>query len=197
MSSFMIDKALNLLVTQLNLYIPEDPPEVILGNIALNEAADQDALHEKIVLTLVNIEEEATLKNNRFYHTLPSTTQYTHAPVFLNLCLLFSANYLKSYEKALTRLSAVIRFFQSRKTFDIGSGTSLPPNPDPDELALSLTMELYTMSFEQVNHLWGTLGGKQMPFVLYKGRLVMVQERKVFREAPLIEEIRTDLQSTL
>ena len=193
----MIDKALGLLVTQLNLYIPEDPPEVILGNIALHDATDQDALHEKIVLSLVNVEEEATLKNNRFYHTLPNTTQYTHAPVFLNLYLLFSANYLKSYDKALTRISAVIRFFQSRKTFDIGSGTSLPPNPDPDELALSLTMELYTMSFEQVNHLWGTLGGKQMPFVMYKGRLVMLQDRKVFREAPLIEEIKTDLQSTL
>lgn len=192
----MIDKALSLLVTQLNLYIPEDPPEVILGNIALHDAADQDALHEKIVLSLVNVEEEATLKNNRFYHTLPNTTQYTHAPVFLNLYLLFSANYLKSYDKALTRISAVIRFFQSRKTFDIGSGTSLPPNPDPDELALSLTMELYTMSFEQVNHLWGTLGGKQMPFVMYKGRLVMLQDRKIFREAPLIEEIKTDLQST-
>lgn len=192
----MIDKALSLLVTQLNLYIPEDPPEVILGNIALHDAADQDALHEKIVLSLVNVEEEATLKNNRFYHTLPNTTQYTHAPVFLNLYLLFSANYLKSYDKALTRISAVIRFFQSRKTFDIGSGTSLPPNPDPDELALSLTMELYTMSFEQVNHLWGTLGGKQMPFVMYKGRLVMLQDRKIFREAPLIEEIKTDLQNT-
>ena len=192
----MIDKALSLLVTQLNLYIPEDPPEVILGNIALHDAADQDALHEKIVLSLVNVEEEATLKNNRFYHTLPNTAQYTHAPVFLNLYLLFSANYLKSYDKALTRISAVIRFFQSRKTFDIGSGTSLPPNPDPDELALSLTMELYTMSFEQVNHLWGTLGGKQMPFVLYKGRLVMLQDKKIFREAPLIEEIKTDLQST-
>ena len=47
----MIDKALSLLVTQLNLYIPEDPPEVISGNIALHDAADQDALHEKIVLS--------------------------------------------------------------------------------------------------------------------------------------------------
>ncbi|WP_161887909.1 DUF4255 domain-containing protein [Pontibacter russatus] len=193
----MIDKALSLLVTQLNLYIPEDPPEVILGNIALHDAADQDALHERTVLSLVNVEEEATLKNNRFYHTLPHATQYTHAPVFLNLYLLFAANYLKSYDKALTRISAVIRFFQSRKTFDMGSGNSLPPNPDPDELALSLTMELYTMSFEQVNHLWGTLGGKQMPFVMYKARLVMLQDRKILREAPLIEEIKTDLQSTL
>ncbi|WP_162054740.1 DUF4255 domain-containing protein [Pontibacter pamirensis] len=193
----MIDKALNLIITQLNLYIPEDPPEVVLGNIALNEAADQDALHEKIVLTLVNIEEEATLKNNRYYHPLPTTTQYLHSPVFLNLYLLFSANYLKSYDKALTRLSAVIRFFQSRKTFEIGNGTSLPPTPAPDELELSLTMDLYTMSFEQINHLWGTLGGKQMPFVMYKGRLVMLQDQKIFRETPLIEEIQNSLQSTL
>jgi hypothetical protein len=65
-----------------------------------------------------------------------------------------------------------------------------------DVLELTIRHEMYTLSFEQVNHLWGTLGGKQMPFVLYKLRLIAITERKLVREVPLIEEIETSLTKT-
>jgi hypothetical protein len=50
---------------------------------------------------------------------------------------------------------------------------------------------MFTLSFEQINHLWGSLGGRQMPFVMYKLRLVSVTEHALLREVPLIEEIET------
>jgi hypothetical protein len=53
---------------------------------------------------------------------------------------------------------------------------------------LRLHPELYTLTFEQINHLWGSLGGKQSPFVMYKVRLVKVQSL-VTSEGPLIETI--------
>jgi hypothetical protein len=43
--------------------------------------------------------------------------------------------------------------------------------------------------------LWGSLGGRQIPFVMYKVRLVSIAERSVRREVPLIEEIDTNLVS--
>ena len=52
-------------------------------------------------------------------------------------------------------------------------------------------MELYTLTFEQINHLWGSLGGRQIPFAMYKLRLVAVTDNAVIREVPLIEEIGT------
>jgi hypothetical protein len=55
-------------------------------------------------------------------------------------------------------------------------------------------MELYTLTFEQINHLWGSLGGKQMPFVMYKLRLIALTDRTIVREVPLIEEIDTTLR---
>ncbi len=68
-----------------------------------------------------------------------------------------------------------------------GRGTS---NRDwwPNELKLNI--ELYTLTFEQINHLWGSLGGKQVPFAMYKVRLVRIQEN-TRQDAPLIETIRT------
>lgn len=197
----MISKALNLIVSELNRYIPptlpEDPAEVVLGNIALNESSDQNDILDRVVVSLVNIEEEVALKNAQTFQKMSTGARYFHQPVHLNLYLVFAAHYPKFYEKALLRLSSVIRFFQHKKTFDLGSSSSLPVVLNSEEPELSITMDLYTMTFEQINHLWGTLGGKQMPFVMYKGRLVKLQDKRIVKEAPLIEVIQNNVHSTL
>ena len=58
---------------------------------------------------------------------------------------------------------------------------------------LKFTLELYTLTFEQINHLWGSLGGRQVPFAMYKLRLVAITDRALLREVPLIEEIETQI----
>ncbi len=191
----MINKALELLQSQLNQFIQPlaGADEVVLGNIALNEAPDQNDIMDKVVISLVNVEEESTLKNTRNYHKTLTGVQYSEPPVFLNLYLLITAHYPQAYDTALIRLSSVIRFFQSRKCFDVKNAQPLPDalDPDnPDDASLYLTMELYTLTFEQINHLWGSLGGKQMPFVMYKTRLVSISEDVSLGTGPLIEEIR-------
>jgi Pvc16 N-terminal domain len=194
----MIDKALQLILAQLNQYVQPvaGADEVVLGNIALNESPEQDEIKNKVVISLVNVEEESTLKNTLTYRKTVSDVKYIEPPVHLNLYLLFSANYPEAYETSLIRLSEVIRFFQSRRIFSIDNAQPLPDTLDPDDpdtKELYLTIELYTLTFEQINHLWGALGGKQMPFVLYKVRLVTMQDRKIIGEGRLIEEVRTDL----
>lgn len=98
-----------------------------------------------------------------------------------------------AYEFALGRLSLVIQFFQAKKSFTIKnspfttiSSDSNIPQETKDELKLNV--ELYTLTFEQINHLWGSLGGKQVPFAMYKIRLVSIKENSG-EIAPLIEEI--------
>lgn len=193
----MISKALSLIISQLNQFIPPlaGANEVVLGNIALNEAPDQNDIRNKVVLSLVNIEEESTLKNTPFQQKGPGAVKYLYPTVYLNLYVLFTANYPQDYDTALIRLSSVVKFFQSRKSFDINSAQPLPGRLDfqnPEDVDLYITLDLYSMTFEQVNHLWGSLGGKQMPFVMYKVRLVKLQDHKVFKERPLIEEIHTN-----
>ena len=193
----MISKALSLIISQLNQYIPPlvGDEQVVLGNIALNEATDQNNMRNKVVLSLVNVEEESTLKNTPFQQKSPAGVKYLYPTVYLNLYVLFTANYPQDYDMSLKRLSSVIKFFQSRKSFDINSAQPLPGSlkfDTPEDVDLYITLDLYSMTFEQVNHLWGSLGGKQMPFVMYKLRLVKLQDNKVFREMPLIEEIHTN-----
>ena len=192
----MIDAALQLLRDELASYLaPIDAATVVIDNIGLFETTAGSTLTDNIVITLVNVEEESTLKNQpALKRPFINTAKYENAPVYLNLYVLLTCNYSGTdYILALKRLSYVIRFLQSKNVFSAASsvsGSSI--NLDENDLAdLKFTMELYTLTFEQINHLWGSLGGRQMPFVMYKLRLVAITERALVREVPLIEEIET------
>lgn len=194
----MIDKAIVLLRDELDKYIDLSigAAEVVIDNIGLLETANADTLTRRIVITLVNIEEESTLKNSTpIRKGFGTSTIYENPPVFLNLYVLITCNYSGGdYEAALQRLSAVVKFFQSRNSFSYSSLTGGLLPAAPDVLELKFTMELYTLTFEQINHLWGSLGGRQIPFVMYKLRLVALSERALVRDVPVIEEIETDLR---
>ena len=52
-----------------------------------------------------------------------------------------------------------------------------------------LIFDLYSPTMEEVNHLWGTLGGKQYPFVLYTLRLLELKFKAIQGESGLITEV--------
>jgi Pvc16 N-terminal domain len=191
----MIDAAFALLNNQLAAYIESmggDRLDVIMANIAAIDAANSNVdLERKVILSLVNIEEEAALKNAGPLYRNVKTLNYVNPPIYLNLYLLITAHYEK-YEDALTRLSNVIQFFQGKNSFSLKNS---PPNDmllNPDTYEdIQLHLEMFSLSFEQLNHLWGSLGGKQWPSVLYKVRLVKITENRITAQGPLIEEVQT------
>lgn len=198
----MIDTALTLLKDELYAYLKREEElespfpagiPVELENISLFES-NQDADLEGIVITLVNIEEESTLKNIRAVRQNGiGGIEYINPPVFLNLYVLICSNNKGNYKDALHRLSSIIRFFQTKNAFTLGNSPNLTEkitgNEPEDLYQLKFTLELYTLTFEQLNHLWGALGGRQLPSVMYKIRLASVYDRRVAQEAPPIEII--------
>ena len=202
----MIGLALKLIRDELSEYIfrnkragdPLVQDDIILHNIALMEGDAAADLSNKVVITLVNTEEESTLKNRSNTQRTMSGISYNEPPVFLNLYILISAtlgeDLVDAYEFALNRLSLVIQFFQAKRSFTVQnspfnsiSGDATIPQEIKDQIRLNA--ELYTLTFEQINHLWGSLGGKQVPFTMYKIRLIRIHEFSEV-EAPLIEVIR-------
>lgn len=188
----MLFKSAEFLKEQLNLYLDtfdvDDPPNVQrpiakLANIAsLDETALKDI--DNILITLVNINEEIALKNNPNYIKEFPVTVYRNSPVYLNLFLLFTACN-KKYEHSLVLLSRVVRFFQAKNTFT--PKNSITQVKDFDNF--NIIMDLFSPTFEQVNYLWSTLGGKQHPFVLYKLRLVIMEKESTTETRGIIEEI--------
>lgn len=138
-----------------------------------------------VFITLVKIEEESSLRNFPNQKKSPQNNgdvlvDKRFPKIHLNYYLLFSATL--SYDMSVAAIHRIIKYFQSNKRFKFSS----------DESDLDLTLELVSQSFEQINHMWGTLGGKQFPHVLYKARVSEFE----FNETKMKQTIKT-IKATL
>lgn len=176
---------------------------VVLGNIGEGVGTNGSmggVARELLVLTVVNVREEKALKNLpvAVRNDVTLRVTYENPPIYLNLTTLLTATHA-SYANALVVLSRAIRFFQSGNVFTQdsvapGSLTKNAPNNDMDKLAaFKLIFDLYSPSLEEVNHMWGTLGGKQFPFALFNVRLLDLKFRAVHFEEEPIREVQRNL----
>ncbi len=185
----MIFSALKLLRNELNAYLQQGSSTnlVHLENIGTFED-DQSANKPRgVIMSLVNMTEETALKNQKSYRPRSQDAVTENPPIFLNLFVLFAIN-LSDYETSLQRLSQVVRFFQGKNHFTHQNS----PDPDavfPNGSHFRLIMEMHTLGFEDLSHLWGILGGKQHPSVLYRMRLVEMQRDQIQGTTGLIQTV--------
>jgi hypothetical protein len=171
--------------------------QVLIGNVAVqDDDAYSPVIQDRIVMTLVRIQEEQTLKNRPAGTRNMATgrMEYHNPPLALNVYLLFTIN-SNNYSNALTYLSRVMRFFQKTNRFDPSNS---PVIPESDVSAVDrmtdfrIVADLYSPTFEEQNHLWSILGSKQLPSVLYRLRIVELEDRQLTASGPLIEEINIE-----
>jgi len=199
----MIYQVLRIITHELNQYFTQlennDGTYVTLGNIASYEQKSEgqgngpvDEFDNKVVLTLVNLQEEKTLKNRPHTKINPlDRTEYRNPPVPINIYTLFTATN-KNYENALIYLSRVVSFFQGKNLFT-NQNTPVPSvTPGIENMEkFRMMLDLYSPSFEEANYLWGTLGGKQYPSALYRIRKLEIDADLKLGEGGLIESIKT------
>lgn len=189
----MIYETLQILKEQLENYFSEVGlgKIIILENIALWESGSDDAskIDGKVVMSLLKLEEETTLRNTPHFTVKDSKTEYKNPPVHLNLFLLVGAN-CETYDKSLRSISRVIEFFQGKKVFTSGNTVYDRTNVAFDVLDhFKFNIELYTPTFEELNNVWGTLGGRQLPSVIYKIQLIQVERDKKLASSEVIKHI--------
>lgn len=193
----MIYETLQILKEQLEAYFEEVGlgKIVILENIALWESGNANAsrLEGNVAITLLKMEEETTLKNNPAYKMKNGKPEYYNPPVNLNLYLLISAN-CDTYDKSLRSISTVIKFFQGKKLFTSANTVYNRTNVAFDLLDyFKFILELYTPSFEELNNVWGTLGGRQMPSAIYRVQLIQLEQNKKLSTSEVITHVGGDL----
>ncbi len=154
-----------------------DDDRVVLGNIAFHESSDTsitNAIGNRIVLTLVKTEEEYAMKNrpNHRRNPVSGNLEYANPPIFLNLYVLITANVVE-YEVALSFLSRVISYFQHQNVFNETNTVAPSGGFVPETFHFNVSM--VSPGLEQLNHLWGVLGGKIMPSVFYKLQLQQIE----------------------
>lgn len=189
----MIYDTLKFLNEEVNKYLSSKmgvlaEPRLKIGNISLaldNTLTGVNSLAGKAILSLVNVEEDKVAKQQENYSRGDMATIYKSPPLYLNLYILFAIN-KPEYDDCLKWLGHIMQFFQHQQVFT----PITHPNLDPK--IPKVVVDLFSLNFEQVNHLWSTLGGKYMPSVLYKIRQISVDENLVISESGFIKTVQVN-----
>ena len=94
-----------------------------------------------------------------------------------------------NYPEALKILSKVVEFFQARPVFDHHNSPSL------DRGIHKLVIDIENLSLSDQALLWGSLGGRYLPSVLYRIRMVAIDSGAVHGQLAELDTTDTELVS--
>lgn len=199
----MIHSSLSFLKNELNTFItlkdPLNSAGALVNPVVLTNIVDQENHLFKtggdyVLMTLVNTEEETVGKSQLPYLKTPDDKlNIVNPDIKLNLYIQFATysdnttTSIQPYERALLLLDQVVYFFQFRNVFT--------KKEHPALMAAGLEkliIDPVSLTFEQLNHLWATLGAKYLPSVTYKCRMLAFRESVVAAEMPFISDISVD-----
>jgi hypothetical protein len=178
----MIDKALSFLQKELNENLKQkmgSTTDLVTLTTFISQGGELEIDSGTLGMMVVNIEEE-----KMFRSVAPQTVQvgnnYTmvNPELKLNVYMMIAANH-STHQEALKLISNTILFFQGRNSF---SNVESPALDDVEQL----TLDLYTINFEQQNQLWASLGAKYMPSVMYRIRMLIMNDKLVRDTAPAV-----------
>lgn len=170
----VIDTALRLVANELDQALRSSvdggAPLVTLSNLTDSSGGAIPEANDRLVVFLVNIEREdvptrtanaVDRGQQRFASRMP--------PVDLSLLVMFAANFSGSnYSEALKLISSTIAFFQSKPLFTHHNTPGLAQGIEQ----LSLSIE--NLDTTDISNLWGIFGGRYIPSVMYRLRLVEI-----------------------
>ena len=177
----MIKKILTYYTTRLDEYLqrkfhqPEGVAEVgFIGNSSEEKPG-------KLIVSLINIERETAggiamsiQKNKEEYIR-------TSPPLLLNLNVIFAAIYdEKHYRDSISVLSETLTFIQSFSAFELNGQL--------------YTVEIVTLTLQDVNNVWTTFGGQYYPSVVCKFRRLNIDAGKIANSGKTVTKPRTNIK---
>jgi hypothetical protein len=180
----MIAKTLTFLTELLNQELKVtfgfNDNRVVASSLVNPDGSMPSNAENKIVISVVNLEHETFMKSGGNYVTDGAMNYGKIAPpVYLNLYLLVSANYdSNNYIEANKVLSAIIGVFQANPYFNRQT------NPEMQVPLEKLTMEIFNLPINELSHIWSGIGAKYVPSIIYKVRMLTIQEEIIKKEVP-------------
>ena len=184
----MIEETLRLISDELDRALRRRLPGatslVALTNLvdsaggAVLEAAD------KVAMFLVNIEREVIpARSPRYVDPGAGPIATVRPPVHLNLMVMFAASPSgPTYAEALKLIEGVVLFFQTRAVFTPANTPELPAGVE------QLSVEIENLSTTELSNLWGILGGRYLPSILYRFRMLTLDAEQIEAQRRRIEQ---------
>lgn len=134
---------------------------IIVNRIVNADGSIVKENENKIVLTLINIEEEVAFQ--RFNPVVKRPGEMLRHMYSMDILVTANCN---DYSESLRLLDAVIHFFNENHVLNNASGTGL--NAELTRIAV----EPFKIDFDQLCNLWASIGASHQPFIIYKIRLM-------------------------
>lgn len=146
------------------------------------------AIHEENTLVMfpVNIQKESVIANPPARPSFGAGVVDQPPPLHLNLFLVIGVYYEAAQLRyGLDLLTTAISILQGQPLWDHQNTPGLP-----DGLQ-KLIFEMESLDFHQQSHIWGHLGGKYLPSVVYKLRMIIIDDGAVQAVTPSVSQIQT------
>jgi hypothetical protein len=193
----MLEAAIGLLAAQLNqalrgaFQLSEDL--VVVTNLVGVDGSAPVSAANKLVIFLANIERETMVASQGMRAAVGGgdrdSVAQTSPAVHLNLMLMFAANFGGGkYTEALKFISATIAFFQGRSLFDHHN------SPDLDPRIERIVLDMENLNVAELSNLWGILGGKYVPSILYRVRMITFDSGQITNVVPRIARARGSVE---
>jgi len=190
----MIYNALNTITKKINEYLnlkySSDSNYLELCNLIDHTGGLAVVDPNKIIATLVNIERETAMGiNHRVLDINQGKNALSNPPVYINFYVLFSSVYTgDNYTEGLKFIASIIDFFQTNLIIDHANAPML--NSDIEKLIF----EIVNLDFQSLSQLWGIIGGKYMPSVLYKVRMLSFNPAHIKQDVSTIKQPNINIQ---
>lgn len=202
----LITKILSDLTSKISSKILDDHSVTItieIANVAtLNDGDDFVQDKSSMVLSIVNIEEDKTLRNQTLYKEVvgnaSTVERYKKPAQNLNISILFTS-YNKDqsfYASGIEKLEYIIAYLQSNNVFYYDDSSFFEQDEIDEDTAKTLNklvLDLVSLKPDQLNQMWSYLGSRYMPSVLYSMRAIQIQKEDNLASKEIIKKAKVQL----
>jgi hypothetical protein len=161
---------------------------VVISSLVDADGSIPTNIHNKIVIFIVNFEKDYSFNGNAKIKLDQQGQGLISSPLHINFNIVVSANFSGvNYSEALKLLSAASHYFQSHPLFDHQN------TPDLDKKIQKLILEFENLSLHDLSNLWGVIGGKYLPSIVYKLRTVILSSDNVIGRVDIADKPTTNV----
>jgi hypothetical protein len=153
---------------------------VVMSNPVGLDGTHASEIENKILLFLTRIERDTApfRSPDSITRSIASTP-----PLYLNLYVMVAANFLgKQYADGLKSIALTISYFHQNPMLDHRNC------PDLDKGLDRLILDIENLSPTEMSNVWGTLGGRYLPSVLYRVRMVTIDSGAMLGRTPTVTD---------
>ena len=155
---------------------------IVVSGLADQGGSPAEA-EDSIFFLVTRIAEETNIGAGPGVGGSPALIPRLRPPMHLNLHVMFASLY-RHYETGLQALDEIIAYLQAKPVY------TLENTPAMDAALGTMAFKMISLDYAQQSYLWGSLGAKYVPSVIYSLRVLSVGQEQVEALEPPVTQPR-------